>query len=110
MKSYLFLALAIVFETIGTTALAASEQFTKTTPIVVMIVAYVACFYFLGLALKTIPTGVAYAIWSGVGIVLITLIGVAAFKQIPDIPAIIGMALIVAGVAIINLFSKTLAH
>ncbi|MDR0664755.1 MAG: multidrug efflux SMR transporter [Helicobacteraceae bacterium] len=110
MKSYLFLALAIAFELIGTTALASSKQFTKITPIVVMVVAYIASFYCLSLSIRTIPIGIAYAIWSGVGTALIALVGALAFKQAPDAPALIGIALILAGTATINLFSKTAAH
>lgn len=110
MKNYLFLAFAILFEIVGTTALKYSEQFTKFAYSVATILAYAAAFYFLSLTLRTIPVGIAYAIWSGVGIVLITVIGIIAFKQIPDLPAIIGLILIIAGVVIINLFSKTASH
>ncbi|MCZ4244202.1 DMT family transporter [Pedobacter punctiformis] len=110
MKNYLFLAFAILFEILGTTALKYSEQFTRLTFSIVTVLAYAAAFYFLSLTLKTIPVGIAYAIWSGVGILLITLIGILAFKQTPDLPAIIGLILIIAGVVIINLFSKTASH
>ncbi|MDR0746600.1 MAG: multidrug efflux SMR transporter [Helicobacteraceae bacterium] len=110
MKGYLFLMLAIALEAAGTTALAKSEQFTKIAPTAATLAAYAVSFYFLSLALKTIPVGVAYAIWSGVGIVLIGVIGFFVFRQIPDAAAIVGIALIVSGVAVINLFSKTLAH
>jgi small multidrug resistance pump len=110
MKHYLFLTLAILFEIIGTTALASSKQFTKIAPSVVMIVAYAASFYCLSLALRVIPVGVAYAIWSGVGVALIAVVGLLVFKQTPDAAAVIGIALIAAGVVVINLFSKTVAH
>lgn len=110
MKSYLFLFVAIVFETLATSALKGSEQFTKLFPSILAVIGYIFAFYFLSMTLKTIPVGVAYAIWAGVGIVLISIVGIFAFKQIPDLPAIIGMLLIIAGVVVINLFSKTSAH
>jgi small multidrug resistance pump len=110
MKNFLFLAIAILFETIATSALKSSQQFTKVTPTIITFVGYIAAFYFLSLAIKTVPIGIAYAIWSGVGIILITLIGVFYYKEIPDLPAIIGMFLILAGVIVINVFSKTASH
>ncbi|MET0944153.1 MAG: SMR family transporter, partial [Flavobacterium sp.] len=87
-----------------------SEQFTQLIPSIITIIGYFAAFYFLSFAIRTIPVGIAYAIWSGVGIVLITIIGAVFFKQIPDLPAIIGLALIMIGVVVINVFSKTTAH
>jgi small multidrug resistance pump len=110
MKNFFFLGIAIIFEIIATSALKKSEQFTQLIPSIVTIVGYFAAFYFLSFAIRTIPVGIAYAIWSGVGIVLITIIGAVFFKQIPDLPAIIGLALIMIGVVIINVFSKTTAH
>lgn len=110
MKSFLFLGIAIVFETLGTSLLKLSEQFTKPLPSIGMALSYLITFYFLGLALKTIPVGVAYGIWGGLGIVLVTVIGALFFKQVPDTAAIIGLVLIVAGVAIINVFSKMGVH
>lgn len=110
MKSFVFLALAIIAETTGTTALNMSQQFTKPVPSVVTVLAYAAAFYLLSLSLRTVPIGVAYAVWSGVGIVLIAVIGAVAFKQVPDLPAVIGMVLIIAGVLIINLMSKMSVH
>ena len=110
MKNFLFLAIAIVFEIIATSALKKSEEFTKLLPSIITIVGYFGAFYFLSFAIRTIPIGIAYAIWSGVGIVLITIIGAVFFKQIPDLPAIIGLALILIGVIVINVFSKTTAH
>ncbi|AZA89900.1 Methyl viologen resistance protein C [Chryseobacterium nakagawai] len=109
-RSYLFLALAIVFEIIATTFLKKSEEFSKLWPSVVTVIGYACAFYFLSLSLRQIPVGVTYAIWSGVGIVFITIIGVVAFKQIPDLPAIIGIALIILGVVVINVFSKMGTH
>jgi small multidrug resistance pump len=110
MKNFLFLAVAILFEIVATSALKKSEEFTKLIPSIITIVGYFGAFYFLSFAIRTIPIGIAYAIWSGVGIVLITIIGAVFFKQIPDLPAIIGLALILIGVIVINVFSQTTAH
>lgn len=110
MKSYLFLLGAIIFETIGTTALKRSEQFSKLIPTLIVVVAFIISFYLISQAFKTIPVGIAYAIWSAVGIVLIMTSGAVFFKQIPDWPAIIGATLIIAGVVTINLFSKMSVH
>ncbi len=110
MKAYLFLFFAILLEIIGTSALKISEQFTKPLPATVAIIAYITAFYFLSITLKTIPVGIAYAIWSGIGIVFISIIGVVYFKQSLDFPAILGLILIIAGVLIINLFSKSVTH
>ncbi len=107
--TYIALATAIVLEVIGTTALTASQGFTRLWPTVIMAVSYLASFYFLSLVLKVIPVGVAYAIWSALGIVLISAIGLVLFKQTLDTPAMIGIGLIIAGVLIINLFSKTVS-
>ena len=106
----LYLLLAIIAEVIGTSALKPSEGFTKLVPSGIVVVGYGTAFYLLSLVLKSLPVGIVYAIWSGVGIVLITIVGVFAFKQTLDTPAIIGMSLIVAGVVVLNLFSKTMIH
>lgn len=110
MNIYITLGLAIVFEVVATSCLKASDGFTRLWPSVATAIGYAASFYFLAIALKTIPTGIAYAIWSGVGVVLISLIGWVVFKQVLDAAAILGMVLIVAGVVVINLFSKVGAH
>ena len=110
MKQFIFLFLAIMLEVVGTSGLKASEQFSKLLPSVITVVAYVCAFYFLGLTLKTLPVGIAYAIWSGVGIVLISVIGLIFFKQSLDLPAILGLGLFIAGVIVINIFSKTVSH
>lgn len=110
MKNFLFLGIAILFEIIATSALKKSEEFSKLIPSIITIIGYCGAFYFLSFAIRTIPIGIAYAIWSGVGIVLITTIGAVFFKQIPDLPAIIGLSLILIGVIIINVFSKTTGH
>ncbi len=108
--SYLYLLAAIVSEVIGTTFLKESDGFTRLGPGTVTVVTYMLAFYFLSMTLKTIPTGIAYAIWSGVGMVLITAVAWLFQGQRLDPPAMIGMGLIVAGVAIINLFSNAAAH
>jgi small multidrug resistance pump len=107
MQQWLFLSVAIVSEVIGTSALKASEGFSRLWPTVIVIVGYATAFFFLSLALKTMSVGVAYAIWSGVGVALIALIGWAVFGQTLDAAAIVGIGLIVAGVVVLNLFSKT---
>jgi len=107
---YLYLSIAILAEVIATSALKASEQFSKLGPGILVIVGYGVSFYFLSLVLKTIPVGITYAIWSGIGIILIAIAGAIFFKQIPDVPAIIGMALIIAGVVVINVFSQTVSN
>lgn len=104
--SYLYLAIAIVCEVIGTSALKATEGFTRLGPSIVVVVGYGLAFYFLSLTLKTVPVGVAYAIWSGAGVALITLIGWLVFKQRLDLPAIIGILMIIAGVVVIQFFSR----
>jgi small multidrug resistance pump len=104
---FVYLAIAILAEVIATSALKASDGFTAWQPSVIVVIGYVVSFYFLSLALRTIPVGVAYAIWSGVGIVLISVIAWVIYRQALDAAAIVGMALIIAGVAVINLFSTT---
>lgn len=106
---HLALAFAIVAEVVATTALKSADGFTRFAPSAVVVVGYAVAFYFLSLALRTIPTGIAYAVWSGVGIVLISLLGWIVHRQALDLPALLGMALIVAGVAVINLFSESVA-
>jgi len=110
MKEWLFLIGAIVLEAFATSMLKYSEQFTKLLPTMEMAIGYLLSFYCLSHALRTMPIGIAYAIWSALGIVLITLIGIFVFKQVPDLPAYIGIALIMAGVIVINLFSKMEVH
>jgi len=110
MKSWFILFLAIVSETIATTALKASEGFSKLLPSVLTVVGYGVAFYCLSLTLRVMPVGVAYAIWSAVGIVLVTLMGIVFYKQVPDAMTLLGLALIIAGVVIINLLGKTRVH
>ena len=107
---YIYLILAILTETIGTTALQASQQFTRFWPSVLVVIAYGVSFYLLALALKYMPVGIVYAIWSGLGIVFIAAIGFVVFGQRLDWPAILGMTLILTGILIIHLFSKASGH
>ena len=107
---YVYLVIAVAAETIGTTALQASNQFTRVWPSVLVVVAYAVAFYFLGVVLKYIPVGIAYAIWSGLGIVLIAVIGFAVFGQRLDWAALLGLGLIISGIVVIQLFSGAATH
>jgi small multidrug resistance pump len=107
---WLFLSIAIISEVIATSALKSSNGFTQLWPSLVVIAGYGAAFFFLSLTLRTIPVGVAYAIWSGAGIVLVTLIAWLAFGQTLDGFAMLGLALIVAGVIVLNVFSRSVSH
>jgi len=107
MKSYIFLICAILFEVIGTSFLKKTEQFSKPVPTLIFIISMMASFYMLSHALKGIPIGIAYAIWSAFGIVLISLIGYFVYQQNLDLPAIIGIIFIMVGVVINNIFSKS---
>ncbi len=108
--AFVYLALAIVAEVVGTTALKASEGFTRLWPSVTVVVGYGLAFYLLALVLRTIPVGIAYAIWAGLGIVLVTVAGVVLYGEKPDLPALLGIAMIIGGVAVIQLFSSVSAH
>ena len=110
LLNYLYLVVAILFEVIATTALKQTEGFTRLVPSLVSIGGYALAFYFLSLPLRTMPVGVVYAIWCGAGLIFITGIGWLWFRQALDMPAIIGVALIMAGVMVINLWSKTVVH
>lgn len=110
LRSYVFLIAAIVAEVIATTALARSDSFSRLWPSIITILFYAIAFWCLSFPLRVMPTGVVYAIWSGLGIVLIALVAFFWAKQSLDLPAILGLALIVCGVAVINIFSKTVAH
>ena len=110
MQQWIFLSVAIVSEVIATSALKATEGFTRLWPSLIVTVGYLSAFYFLSLTLKTIPIGVAYAIWSGAGVALIALIAWVFFGQKLDTPAVIGLLLIVAGVVVLNVFSKSVSH
>jgi small multidrug resistance pump len=107
---YLYLGIAIFAEVIATSTLKATNSFSRLLPSIVVIISYLCSFYFLTLTLRVIPVGIAYAVWAGAGVVIITLAAFFIYKQQPDLPAIIGIFFIVAGVIIINLFSKTVGH
>jgi small multidrug resistance pump len=101
---------AIICEVVGTTLLQQSQQFTRPWPTVGMAVCYGLAFYLLSVALKQMPVGIAYAIWSGLGVVAISVIGLVLFRQKLDVPAVVGLTMIVGGVIVINVFSKTTGH
>lgn len=107
---WLFLGTAILFETIGTTALQASKQFTRPGPSVLVVVSYAVSFYLLSLTLRYMPVGVVYAFWSGLGICFIAAIGYIVFGQKLDLPAVIGLAMIISGILVIQLFSGSATH
>lgn len=107
---FALLAVAIVAEVIATSALRASEGFSRMLPSVVVVLGYGVAFYCLSLTLRSIPVGIVYAVWSGAGIVLITLVALVLYRQVPDWPAIAGLGLIISGVVVLNLFSKMQAH
>ena len=107
---YIFLIFAIIAETIGTTALQASQQFTRFWPSVLVVIAYGLSFYLLAQTLRVMPVGVVYAMWSGLGIVMITAIGYLVFGQRLDLPAVIGIGMILCGILVIHLFSRTSPH
>lgn len=108
VEAYIYLFIAIIAEVIATFALKASEEFTKLVPSLIVVAGYASAFYCLSLTLKTIPVGISYAVWAGVGIILIALVGLIFFRQTLDVAAIVGMTLIVLGVIVINLFSDSI--
>jgi len=108
--AYIYLAIAIIAEVAATTALKASSEFTKLLPSLIVVIGYGVAFYFMTLVLRTIPIGITYAIWSGIGIVLVAVVGSLLYRQIPDVPAVIGMGLIILGVVVIHVFSKTVSY
>ncbi len=110
MKNWFYLAIAIVSEVIATSSLKSSEGFTRLGPSIIVIAGYGAAFYFLSLTLKSIPVGIAYAVWSGLGIVLVTLIAWVLHDQKLDFWGFVGVAFIICGVAVLNLLSRTSAH
>ncbi|MFT4823642.1 MAG: small multidrug resistance pump [Halioglobus sp.] len=108
--TYIYLAIAIVAEVVATSALKASSEFTKLVPSIIVVIGYGISFYLMAMVLRTMPIGITYAIWSGVGIVLVAVVGAFLYRQIPDVPAVLGMMLIISGVAVIHLFSDTVSH
>lgn len=110
LKTYIILALAIVAEVIATTALSRSESFSKFWPSVMTVIGYAIAFWLLSFPLRVLPTGIVYAIWSGMGIILISAVAWIWYRQALDTPALIGIGLIMAGVLVVNIFSKSLTH
>ena len=110
MNHWLVLAIAIFAEVIGTTALKASNEFTRLVPSLIVVVGYGTAFYFMAVSMRVLPVGIMYAIWSGMGIVLVAIIGWVVYRQVLDVPAMIGMGLIIAGAIVINVFSKSVVH
>jgi small multidrug resistance pump len=110
VSAYLTLAIAVIAEVIGTSALKSSAGFTRLLPSLIVVVGYGAAFYFMSLSLRTMPVGIAYGIWSGLGIILISAIGWIAFGQKLDLPALIGLCLILSGLLVINLLSRSTGH
>ncbi|WP_404375757.1 DMT family transporter [Vreelandella aquamarina] len=108
--TFVYLILAIVAEVVATSALKASVGFTRPLPSLLVVGGYGLAFYLLSLVLRTLPVGIAYAIWAGLGIVLVTLVGIVVFGEKPDLPAVLGISLIVAGVIILQVFSKMNVH
>lgn len=110
MSHWLALAIAIIAEVIGTTALKASNEFSRLLPSLIVVVGYGTAFYFMSISMRVLPVGIMYAIWSGMGIVLISVLGWLVYRQTLDTPAMIGLVFIIAGVIVINVFSKTVGH
>ncbi|MBL8584403.1 MAG: multidrug efflux SMR transporter [Rhizobiaceae bacterium] len=108
--NYVYLIVAVAFEVVATTALKSTDGFTRLVPSVVAVAGYALAFYFLSLPLRTIPVGIVYALWCGFGILFITAIAWVYYRQVLDLPALLGIGLILAGVAVINLFSKSIPH
>lgn len=108
--TYLYLALAIVAEVVATSALKASAEFTRLWPSLLVLAGYAIAFYLMTLVLRTLPVGITYAFWAGLGIVLVTLVGMVVYGERPDLPAVIGIAMIVGGVVVIQAFSSVTAH
>jgi len=108
--SYFYLALAIAAEVAGTSLLKVTEEFTKLVPTTFLVIFYVISFWLMTLALRDLPLGVVYAVWSGLGIVLVAIIGAFIYKEVPDLASMIGMALIISGVVVMHLFSKSIQH
>lgn len=110
VQAWLFLLIAIVAEVVATSALAASQGFSRLLPSAIVVIGYAIAFYFLALTLRSIPVGIAYAVWSGIGVILISLAGLVFLGQRLDLAAILGIGLIVAGVLVIHLFSDVSVH
>ncbi|RNL64682.1 DMT family transporter [Zhongshania marina] len=110
MNAYIYLAIAIISEVIATSALKSSDGFSKLMPSIAVVLGYGIAFYCLSIVLRTMPVGITYAIWSGLGVVLIAIVGLLYYGQRLDLPALLGMCLIVAGVVVINVLSNSVTH
>lgn len=110
MNHWLAIAIAIVAEVTATTALKASNEFTRLWPSLIVVAGYGVAFYFMTISMRVLPVGIMYAIWSGLGILLISILGWLVYKQTLDVPAMIGMGLIITGVVVINVFSTSVGH
>ena len=108
--TYFYLALAIAAEVAGTSLLKATEEFTKLIPTTFLVIFYIISFWLMTLALRDLPLGVVYAVWSGLGIVLVAIIGAFVYKDMPDLASLIGMGLIISGVVVMHLFSTSIKH
>jgi small multidrug resistance pump len=108
--TYVYLAIAIIGEVAATSALKASAQFSRLVPSIIVVFGYGVAFYCLSIVLKELPVGITYAVWAGAGVVLVAMVAMLIYHQIPDLPALLGMGLIISGVAVIHLFSNTLGH
>lgn len=108
--AYIYLGLAIVAEVVATTALKASDEFSRLIPSLLVVFGYSIAFWALSVVIKSIPVGIAYAVWAGVGVVLVAIAGAIIYRQIPDVAAMVGMALIITGVVVMHLFSKSVPH
>ncbi len=110
MTGYIYLAIAITAEVIATTSMKALDGFSRPLPLLLVVVGYSISFWMLSLVVKTIPVGIAYAIWAGLGIVLVSVAAALIYQQKLDLPAVLGMAMIVGGVVVIQLFSSSTVH
>ncbi|MGX5221060.1 MULTISPECIES: DMT family transporter [Pseudomonas] len=110
MSGYLYLAIAVTAEVIATTSMKAISGLSKPLPLILVIVGYAISFWMLSLVVKTIPVGIAYAVWAGLGIVLVSIAATFIYQQRLDLPAMLGMGLIIAGVMVIQLFSQSTGH
>ncbi|WP_435388920.1 DMT family transporter [Halomonas maura] len=110
MMTYVYLALAIIAEVVATSALKASAEFTRLWPSLLVVAGYAIAFYLMTLVLRTLPVGITYAFWAGLGIVLVTLVGMVVYGERPDLPALAGIAMIVGGVVVIQAFSSVTPH
>lgn len=110
MNHWLAIGIAIVAEVVATTALKASNEFTRLVPSILVVLGYGTAFYFMTISLRVLPVGIMYAVWSGVGIVLVSVLGWVVYRQTLDVPAMLGMGLIISGVVVINVFSRSVGH